>query len=414
MRFNLADDHPAINLGMDRGRVELDIFHGKVGPQGRPGPAGPGVAAELGRLSGRRAMTFAHAMLAKDNSVGVLFLGDSKVEGTGLTQVAQRWQNQFMGTLRTVFPVAGGDTGYGYWPADYLTFYDLDKQPTHSAGVVPLGYDGGLGNRSVHVPVNAYVEWPNVVTGTSVRVYYTRGSVYGTMEVLVDGTVATTVNTNGANAAGRFVDVAVTAGTHTIRVRCSATNAIRPEGLYVQTSATGWHHYDGSHSGYMTTDYVQNGTTGPQATRHWESVAALPRPVGLAVIGLGANDMSSLTAAQFGANAAAMIARIEQACPRAGIVFLMGAMRVEDARSAGAGDYPGKLIEFEEALRAAIGDNPRVTILQESALWTPLNATPANPSSPVEQDPTGFLADSVHPSAFGHQQIAAYLRTQTT
>lgn len=366
-------------------------------------------------LPSRRAFTYARHLLTSTNSCSVAFLGDSKTEGTGVSKVAQRWQNLIMDKLRAQWPITNGDAGVGYIPAHYFTFYPLDLEPKRSpSGATSIGDDGGLGNRSVDLNPGAWVEWTGVTTGAAIWVGYTQGSDgwhSGTFEVLIDGAVAATQSANVTpTLGGRWLKVTTTPGTHTIRVRCASGSqwSARVDGIYAPTSSTGWHQVDASRAG-ATSDSYANGyaTNSASVERQWEAMRNFPHPMGLVFVALGVNDMSgTVSAAGYAKNAARIVQRIEAAQPKAGIVWLMAAMRVEDARSATPSDYPGKRKVYLDALRAAIGSHPKVTVVDEGDFWQPLNATPKDANAPVEQDPVGWLADNVHPSAFGSSLIA--------
>lgn len=366
-------------------------------------------------LPSRRAFIYARHLLTSTNSCSVAFLGDSKTEGTGVSKVAQRWQNLIMDKLRAQWPITNGDAGVGYIPAHYFTFYPLDLEPKRSpSGATSIGDDGGLGNRSVDLNPGSWVEWTGVTTGAAIWVGYTQGSDgwhSGTFEVLIDGAVAATQSANVTpTLGGRWLKVTTTPGTHTIRVRCASGSqwSARVDGIYAPTSSTGWHQVDASRAG-ATSDSYANGyaTNSASVERQWEAMRNFPHPMGLVFVALGVNDMSgTVSAADYAKNAARIVQRIEAAQPKAGIVWLMAAMRVEDARSATPSDYPGKRKVYLDALRAAIGSHPKVTVVDEGDFWQPLNATPKDANAPVEQDPVGWLADNVHPSAFGSSLIA--------
>ena len=372
------------------------------------GPAGPDAAEVMATIGSRRF----YAPMMKQYATGrcgVLWLGNSRSEGTGLSQLVQRAQNKLLEFLRAQYPVTGGDTGPGFLPAHYWTFYPLDREPTRSGTVVNIGYEGGLGTRSVQLNAGASITWAGLTTGASLDVHWTRHySAAGTLEVVIDGTTVQTIACNGpAPAQSMSTTVTTTAGEHSIMLRCpdSSTAPVRVEGIVVRTAPTGWHLYDGSHSGFKVTNYTSGTSTwvgstfaGNTADMHWQAVANLGDHIGLVVIALGANDMASYTPETWRTELAALANRVRAHCPRAGVLFMHDPERLQDTNARNT-----QLIDFQNAAREVWAREAFAGLWLESSVWQPLPG-----DTLAEQDPLGWLApgDGVHPGVFGHAQTA--------
>lgn len=399
-----------VDIGSMGGRViDIETLPGRTGPKGNRGPQGPGVGEGIASIASSRGMWPLRKALAT-GTARVIAMGDSKTEGTGLTSVTERWLNQLQGILRARYAPAG-DQGLGYLPADYFTFYGFPTETTRSAtGWQSVGNGGGLGNRSIHLTAGGWVEWPAMTftAGVPLIVHWTRIPAGASMEVLVDGVVASTIVTAGADRS-MSTTVTVAAGSHVIRVRHKAGSgdAVRIEGVVHRTKTTGVIVYDAARSGGKVSDYSDGMVADGAPTsddRHWEAVSlAAPHAI---VMAFGANDMSSHTAQEWRDDLIIAVAKAKAAAPGVGVILLVGAQGTGDVNT-----DPGKILEFEAAARDAVGADPDVTILYESALWAPTAGVDY-----AVGDPSGWLApgDTVHTGPAAHAQIARYLAAQIT
>lgn len=373
-------------------------------PRGRDGKDASGVGGAVAAIMSERGWRTLRTAL-NAGTARVVAMGDSKTEGTGLDAISERWLNVMQASLRARY-APSGDQGLGYLPSDYFTFYGFPSETTRSAtGWQAVGNGGGLGNRSIHLTAGGWVEWPAMTfaAGVPLIVHWTRIPTGASMEVLVDGTVVSTIATTGTDRSMTST-VTVSAGSHVIRVRhkASSGDAVRIEGIVHRTKTTGVIVYDAARSGGKVSDY-SDGMAADGAPnsddRHWEAVATIaPHAV---ILAFGANDMSSHTAQQWREDLVIAVAKAKVAAPGAGIVLLHGAQGTGDVNTA-----PGKILEFEAAARDAIGSDPDVSILYESQLWAPTVGVDYTAG-----DPSGWLApgDTVHTSATAHAQIARYL-----
>lgn len=413
MRFNLGEDHPVYNLTPNSARFEVDLFQGRVGPRGDLGPEGKdatGVVASaqqrVGVLPFRKAVTAGTARVA--------VLADSKGEGVGASSRTNRWQDKLRDSLRTLTGLTGGsnDAGPGYLPIMYanpgITPAVTIAGTRNDAATADWAYvsnDGGPGNRIVQLSTAAAIVTYTAQSCRHVTVHYTQRPELGTFELVVDGTVQATINANGPAADKvHSVDLGSVA-SRVVVIRWKSGGPVRVGGVSFRTALTGIGWLDATHSGWRADVYAYGDPGAPQmVTRNMEALAAFAPH--LVIVALGANDMAgnfsqAITADQWKTGLQTLFGKIRAAVPNAGIVFLHGAQRIEDAKPTQARDYPGKIAEFEAAARAAAAGDPFVTVLYESAIWAPRTTDP--------QDPLGWLADTVHPSDFGHSQIAAYL-----
>lgn len=376
--------------------IELDATMGRPGPQGERGPMGPSAGETF--TTARSLKAWWPLQRALDAGTGVVaWMGDSKSEGTGVQREDQRALARFRVMLRDRWALPA-DTGVGYVPAHYYNFYPLDPQPTITGSHTPVGYEGGLGNRSVHLQPGAVVTWPAMTysAAVGVPVHWTRMEANGSLEVLIDGTVATTINTQGTPRASMRTVVPITDGEHVVAVRASGTLAARIEGIVNESAPTGAKVHDAARSGGTLHQFTQGTVSPDQVKRHWEAMTLLQPD--LIVAAFGANDMSSYTPQQWAANLKRTVELRDQYLPDAGLLLLHGAQRVEDT--------PGRLRQYEEAALETLADVPRVSILWESALWQP---RPGHTYRGDITDPDDWLSDSVHLTPASSEAIAEYL-----
>lgn len=376
--------------------IELDASMGRTGPQGERGPMGPSAGETF--TTARSLKAWWPLQRALDAGTGVVaWMGDSKSEGTGVQREDQRALARFRVMLRDRW-VLPADTGVGYVPAHYYNFYPLDPQPTITGDHTPVGYEGGVGNRSVHLQPGAVVTWPAMTysAAVGVPVHWTRMEANGSLEVLIDDTVAATIDTQGSPRASMRTVVPITDGEHVVAVRASGTLAARIEGIVNESAPTGAKVHDAARSGGTLHQFTQGTVSPEQVKRHWEAMTLLQPD--LIVAAFGANDMSSYTPQQWAANLKRTVELRDQYLPDTGLLLLHGAQRVEDT--------PGRLRQYEETALETLANVPLVSILWESALWQP---RPGHTYRGDIDDPDDWLSDSVHLTPASSEAIAEYL-----
>lgn len=331
----------------------------------------------------------------REGNARILVMGDSKTEGTGVPSTAERWQNILRSSLRTKYSTA--DTGKGYIPAKYGTFYPLSDAPVITGSFIDINNQSGLGNRSVLLHLGSQVTFAAVPLSATVPlvVHWTRNYGMGTMEVLTGGVVRATVNVEGAPGPQSTL-VTTPAGTADVVLRPkTGTAAIRVEGIFNATSVTGVKVLDGSKSGSTSRMYgegmVADGSPESQ-TYHW-SIASTYDPHGI-IMAFGANDMSVRTPAEWAADLQLAVTKAKAACPNAGIVILHGTELTERAET-------GSVREYESEVRRSFADDAKVSIFYESSMWLPRAGVDYTWGGPE-----GWLADTVHTGIQGHAEIA--------
>ncbi|MDE9365482.1 SGNH/GDSL hydrolase family protein [Luteipulveratus sp. YIM 133132] len=378
-----------------------------------PGPAGPGVSAEVARLASHRPLT----ALRKAVAAGYLVIGveaDSTGEGIGVTTRANRYQDRLRDRLRAYYDPAGtGDKGIGYVPCVYAGAPQITPAPTIGGvraddGSKDWAYisEGGPGYRSVQLN-NANA--PVTYAGTSCRyitVSYTRrseGGASGRFEVrdVAANTSLVTIDTAHTERAEAIQTIDLgSVATRQLRI-VWLSGRPRVAGLTFRTALSGVTVIDATHSGARADQYLAH----PDSA----DALALFNPAAI-VCRLFSNDMAGdfarpISAAEATDALAAHLAQLWARMPTLGVWFLHAAMRPQDARSEGPNDYPAKYEEFAAATRAKIGAEPRVAVLYEDAIWRP---------TPTGADLYGVTTDGIHPSDFGADLIAAELTRALT
>lgn len=359
-------------------------------------PSGPRGLASDGAVQvalSQQAGTAMRAVHADTNAGGILVIGDSKAFGVGLTQQGQRWPVRLLAAIRDRWPVAGGDTGRGLVPAGMPDPYDaLDGRPTTTGTVLAVD-TAGLGYNTVQLELGATVTWPAMTWTAAGSLYYGYHTHYGAngdLEVLVDNVVVATVST-AAVGEGEPVraSVPITAGTHTVSMRAkSGTAPVRVMYVEHRTASTGWRLYDATRSG-LAARHILDRPGAPQGAASFAAAVADLPDVALAVIALGANDMTISAPAQYGEDVAGVAAMVKTGHPRAGVLVVLPAALTDDS---GVSD---DVQEYHAAARAALADAPDVTVVSEAALIDTRGPNAA-----------AWLVDTVHPSPFGHAGIA--------
>lgn len=376
--------------------VRLDGSATKRGPVGPRGPQGVGADGAVQVAMSQQAGT-AMRVGVNAGTVGLLVIGDSKGAGTGLTSFADRWQNRLLALMRARFPITGGDTMRGLVPANMSDPYNaMSGRPTTTGTTYPVD-TAGLGYNTLQLELGSTVTFPAATWPAASTLpigYHTHSGANGTLEVLVDGVVQTEIDCSGTGEGEpKRTSIPVSAGTHTVSMRPKAGTApVRVMYAEQRSASTGWHLYDASRPGLAARHVVAGPPGAPSGDESFAAaVAGLPS-VRLAVIALGANDMTISTPAQYGADVRGVVDMVKAGHPTAGVVVVLPAALTDD--SAVVDDVQA----YHAAARAALVDVPDLSILAETQL---VDLT--GPNAPA------WLADSVHPNAFGHDVVARAL-----
>lgn len=364
------------------------------------------VATTGGRaLSSMRAAAWLNKGVA-NGAARVVFLGDSKMEGVGASSLATRSQSVASRVMRDRLFGGAGDQGDGYIPCQAQ--FGNSWGATSISGTSGTDYvfenKAGLGARNVVLKTVGTTVTYTARSFRYLQVHYPVGPDWpGSFEVVVDGVVRSTVSNSAGSASEKIAELDLgSIASRTVVLRGKTANAC-VEGVTFQTAKTGLTQYDAGRSGARADEF----DNGPGWSMNVQAIGAVDPH--LIVIGLGGNDMAGawgqpISALAFVTSLRQLYDKLTSACPNAGIVFLMAAMRLEDARAATSTDYRNKLLEYEEGVRTVLGGLERMSLLFESSLWQPLNG-----STRAAQDPAGWLADGIDPADLGHRAIGAYV-----
>lgn len=364
-------------------------------PRGRDGKDGIGNDAAVQVAMSQQAGT-AMRVGVQAGTVGLLVIADSKGAGTGLTNYADRWQNRLAALMRARFPITGGDTMRGLIPANMSDPYNaMSGRPTTTGTTYPVD-TAGLGYNTLQLELGSVLTFPAATWPAASTLpigYHTHYGANGTLQVLIDGVVQTEINCAGAGeGAPMRTSIPIAAGTHTVSMRPKAGTApVRPMYIEQRSTATGWHLYDAARPGLAARHVIDRPGAPQGGSSFAAAVAGLPS-VRLAVVALGANDMTISTPAQYGADIRAVVGMVKAGHPTAGVVVVLPAALTDD--SAVVDDVQA----YHTAARAALVDVPDLSIVAETQL---VDLTGPNAGA--------WLADSVHPNAFGHDLISRAL-----
>jgi hypothetical protein len=336
-------------------------------------------------------VAYSFAKGVSTENVGVLVLGDSKIEGAGVRYLKDRSQSRMIDALRASLGMntPGWDVGKGYIPAAYSTFWGFYDAPVLTSATPLLG-TGGLGGRLVEVKQNppGSVDFGNLDFGTSTSfdLAYVQSPFAAEFDVLVNNVVALTVNTgtpDGATHFGRLATVPLTGtGVKNVKARWKSTNGFYIEGIVHRTANKGIVLYDGSRSGANVDYYLPSGNS--NSSMIWESHVGVAKNVGLIVMAFGANDMSSKSPASWETSIRELMNKCKSVYPGVGIVFLMAAKTLEDAAAGNTTRHP----DFTARAQKVCSEFPNAILLEESTWFEPKATAP--------QDPQGWLDDTVH------------------
>jgi len=173
--------------------------------------------------------------IAETAPLRMMFVGDSIVEGLGLTVLADRFIHKVKDDIALAAGVSAGNGGShpGRYTATANSFGMTGDNGTFG--------DDGLGRRSWLSASGStnFREWPSTVCDR-VNIFYNRGSGVGAFEVRIDGTLVATVDAYQA-AAGPTATVwdsgALTQGAKVVRVTTINTGSAKPAPTFSQNIA---------------------------------------------------------------------------------------------------------------------------------------------------------------------------------
>lgn len=322
----------------------------------------------------------------------ILVIGDSITEGQGATVKNRRWIERLQSSLRLRYPTAGVAGGEGYVAAN-------QSQTSFAPGWTyggNVGGDGtfGWGHRTLIArSPNGFAS--RTVSGTSVKIAYTKQSALGSFAVFLDGsggpaiTVDTASGASGTAHDGGIATVSLgTRGSHTVKIAWASGGDCYINGLYVfdQDESVGVRVTDSGQYGSKTDQWVVSGNANQYVIS--DDVAVL-QPA-LCIIELGANDyIQSVDPAATQANCTTLINQVQAACTVTPSFILLAAYQV-------AGSYAYQWSQYVAAMNA-------VAAGRTDTLFIDLSLRMLGP-------PPGLLAlyagDNVHPSDKGHSYIA--------
>lgn len=368
---------------------------GDQGPAGGAGAAGgvPRVASYLVREEKLAKWRTALAAVTSAQTNVVVF-GDSISEGTGTTNVANRWQTLLQRGLR--YRNSGG-TGAEFPFIPTMPVTSAPGFPVTTTGGATRNNTSGLGWKTGSLPIGATATF--TFTGTSFKVSYASLSSTGVMSITIDGGTSTLLDTNssvnGGGLSKLWASADLTPGPHTVKITNDAStptgrvlwvhglftfNGDEGRGLRVLDAA-----YHGMQSAFFT------------ATRNDAAATnlAVGGPVGLVLLNVGTNDYGAGTSPDvYKTNVAAFVTRLRQVYT--GTIVLMNAYK-------GSGRDEALWAAYGDKLNEIAASDPDIAYF-DWRLRMPDDPTPYN-------HPAGLnlYADTLHPSDGGNAWIASFL-----
>jgi lysophospholipase L1-like esterase len=275
------------------------------------------------------------AVVTKASSpVDIVCIGDSITEGYQATTSANTWVDKLAAALEANY---GGHTAI-YRPGSFGTPGDPPTYPLPWTLVNPNpDTDWGLGRKTNVIFAGESMTIAGVCTGFSI-VYTTgpSGASFGSFKYAVDGGAPTTVSALHATVlGGRLVTVTgLSAASHSV-VITPDTAYVPIEGIifYNGTETSGFRVWEGGHSGYRTSDYI-NGSF-----PNWIDLLGNISP-DLAIIMLGRNEWAtSVSVATYIANLTTLIANVRGASSPTPSVLLVAEMQGSDTPGLPWSDY---------------------------------------------------------------------------
>jgi lysophospholipase L1-like esterase len=361
----------------------------------------PGAVSSIRQVDARypALATFRTALTSRASSpVDILCIGDSLTEGIGATTRANRWVEKLRDQLRARYPTAGVAGGEGFIAASTWTNSIPSWGWTYVGNWTQSGAYG-YGQRNVLLQSGPTPgSMTRTVSGTSIRVYYTRYTGGGGFSVYLDGsgtpalTVDTTVGATGVDDGGRSSLIPLgTRGSHTVKIEWSTGANGQPSYIggimvYDQDETSGIRLTEAGHSSSASSywDQTLNSAIGSMTA----NITATDPD--LVIIELGGNDMfQSRVPADFKASMVNIISQVRTAKPSVAILVLM-MYEIVGSYAYPWSDYAGKAREL-------VAGDTGLALLDLGA-YLPTTAT--------TNSPYGLLYDGLHPSDVGHDVIA--------
>ncbi|ALY08463.1 minor tail protein [Arthrobacter phage Anansi] len=383
------------------------------GPQGIQGPAGPagpsGDAAYVQQipriasyLKREEKLQDYQTKLANAANVqcNIVAMGDSITEGTGASNVVNRWQTIMQTELR-----------YRHGALTGATFPWIPTWPRTSAPGMPVTRSGNVG-----VDVNRGIGWKAGIintdgavtftfTGTSFKLIVLKGSTTGVMDVSIDGGAVQSYNTNsitggGSDAAYKWDSGPLTRGTHTARVTWNASSPAN-YGIYLFGCLT----YDGDETnGIRVLDGGYHGSnssmyTSAQLTQLGANINSVGN-VGLVISAVGTNDYGQSTPiATFKERLELFVSTLRSTGYTGSIAFC----GVYKGLTSGVARDDALWTSYLDQMRQVAATDSKVAFF-DWRLRMPDVPEPYNASASL-----GLYADGLHPSDAGHKYIAGFM-----
>lgn len=374
---------------------------------------GPGVAEYLAAT--RKMRTFGEQLAKRGSercSVGVL--GDSIPEGVSTT--APAYLTRALALTQKQMRLRLGITGgLGHLPMNFVS--GLLSDPTSTSGTAATESEGiwGAGGKALLMPGTTGSPNERAFPNTEVdrvRIYFGKTSFLGGQsKVLFDGvdvTASGTLGGNGTSGAstanlqhstaaphkgGFYWDsgpITLAARTVSVRSTANGSNAVHTGGeFYNGDFGKGLVFYDATHSGYKVTDFIAAAMD--PARQEW-----LTQAWDAALIFLGTNGWSTISAVDHATHMATLIGQLKAANPAMTIILVHG-WRPGTCP-------PATWAAYGDVLRALAAADPQVVFLDLSALWPALLQDGSlNNGLMVE------ATDPVHPNGAGNQRLADIL-----
>ncbi|MDE9365965.1 GDSL-type esterase/lipase family protein [Luteipulveratus sp. YIM 133132] len=378
---------------------------GIKGDKGDPG--GPGVKGDPGPKgdpdpSSRRPRTKLLRDLQVNGRAVIAIEADSKGAGVGTSDRRYRWQDQLRDLLRAEYAPAG-DAGVGV--IQLYNFADgyLVPQPTIGGvraddGTADWAYvDDGLGYQSVQLNTAAAPVTVQISAVRYLRLDYLRrpeAGASGTLTVKADGVTIGTVDTSGALGAGAW-DYDFGSVASRVITLTRATGRPRASCLTYRTATAGITVIDAAHSGARADQYIERPLS-TAAVQAWSP--------SVLIIALGSNDLAMPgTAAAFADNLRAHLQQHWATNPSMAVLFMMAPPRPQNIDPADPDYDPSRWVQARAAIIAALGNDPRVQIWDESNVYVPGVGVLKDPFSAT------FFNDGIHWTDASNKAIAGQL-----
>jgi lysophospholipase L1-like esterase len=343
-------------------------------------------ALEVQRVNALRPF---HASLANRTAApcDILALGDSITEGAQAATTSDRWVSRLRDALRTAHPVSGVVGGSGFIPPKWASASITQAAPFTITGSPATASAFGWGMRTVILTSGQSLA--ATVTGTSIDVWYARGSSTGTFSVSVDGGAATNYTTSIATTQDTGIQrVSLgSAGSHSVTIaNVSGSVYIGGMTVYNGDESAGVRMTEAGHWGWTSSQYADNSSS---AMTYLGQRVAILQP-SLVIIELGTNDFgNSIAPATLQTNLNTLITTVRNNTTIAPSVVLFGIYN----RAGGSNPWS----QYQDIYRSMETVDARIAFFDLS-LRLPDVTTDTG---------LGLInADAVHPTSKGHAFIA--------